>query len=400
MKKNIILFLLILAIISLDLFIGVVSADKIWLKNGNLIDGEIISQSDEEVKIEIKGQGIMTVKPEYIKTVVRVEDIPKFSPEERYEQLYKKINLSDAKSRLKLGQYCLTNGMLNCAAKEFQEAEEIDYVYRPIVKEKLKAIKEAKAENLLVAASGYLLGTQYEETTRCLQRIISEYPKTRVIDKAREKLEWLEEKIKSKSTTEALTAEEVKSEFQKGKVAFPYSESDIKKIQEYLHKLEDGEKRQKYEQRCLEKAREFEGKATSSDYIDERIDSFIMAGRLYRIASDYKKSGRISREINQLIIENLIIPDYIDVSIIQNFLKEAGRLQRWRLVKSYIYKGNNLKELYRKEKNTDRKKHFLKDTVRCYQLAYTYYSNYEKGPTKEWAAVLYYGAKKKLENIE
>ena len=115
--------------------------------------------------------------------------------------------------------------------------------------------------------------------------------------------------------------------------------------------------------------------------------------------ADREQLEETNQRINELAMETLIIPTYIDGGEYESFLEVSDKNIREFFIRPYELKANRLRESLVKEKNQLKKKQILQEIANCYDIAYIYYNKYGKGPSKDLITLLYYDAKKRLGQI-
>jgi hypothetical protein len=102
-------------VIALGALTAYALADEIQLKEGGVLSGKILSESDKEVTIETK-YGPQTIPRD------RIAKIVKTAPEETYDGKRAKIASGDAEGHYQLGLWCKAKGETENATREFREA--------------------------------------------------------------------------------------------------------------------------------------------------------------------------------------------------------------------------------------------------------------------------------------
>ncbi len=185
-------------------------ADIIYLKTGREIEGKIIEETDKIIKVKIK-QGMITLRHQDIESIYR-EEVPQeyfLSPEQLYEKKVRQIDQASAEAHYELGIFCMKNGLLEQAFKEFDFAQKIDPSHEPLVKSQLAQTEEYRAKKLYQTALSYYKNKNYFKALKYFNNLVSNYPNSQLVVEAdriarqiRRELTATNKKILSKSDKE------------------------------------------------------------------------------------------------------------------------------------------------------------------------------------------------------
>jgi len=115
---------LILAIFAAFLMSGLAGADILYLKNGNKLEGRIVSESEIEVALETPA-GTVTLHTADIERIER-----KISPIEDYEKTLATLEDDDSVGHYYLGVWCKRQGLRRQAEAQFRKVISINPDYR------------------------------------------------------------------------------------------------------------------------------------------------------------------------------------------------------------------------------------------------------------------------------
>ena len=129
-------------------------ADEIELKTGGRLEGKIVSENDEEVKLRTSGGAVVTVKRSEIERIEYKE-----TPEEEIERRLAALDPDDAAGRIALGDEAVRRRLNDLAVRIYREAG---------AREKLVALIEPEARRLLERA----------RTLEAIESIVTHFPET------------------------------------------------------------------------------------------------------------------------------------------------------------------------------------------------------------------------------
>ena len=109
-----------LALLAASVLAGGVSADIITLKNGRVIEGDVIKDDGTTVKVKLK-YGALTLERSEIASI---EEKP--TPEQEYETRVAALDATDAKAQLELAEWAASKKLEDEAVKHFIEAWKLD----------------------------------------------------------------------------------------------------------------------------------------------------------------------------------------------------------------------------------------------------------------------------------
>jgi len=166
-KKCILLISLIVIIITSALW-----AEKIELKNGNIVNGVVKEIKDGKVYLDLG---------ESKEIGVSLEDI---IPSTVYRLRQRFIKPNDAQAHWDLGDYCLKEKLYDQAREEFNAAGELDDSLKEKATDKINAIIEEESDFLMNSALALMRENKYEEALKNLKELITKYPEGKYIEEA------------------------------------------------------------------------------------------------------------------------------------------------------------------------------------------------------------------------
>lgn len=106
------LFAVLGTVVAILLAAGVARAEIIFLEDGRVLEGEIVSKTDDEVSIKTSSGATIIVEPWEITKTVKKEDILK-----EYEEKKEKLDEKDAKALYELAKWCKKH----CLKEQYKE---------------------------------------------------------------------------------------------------------------------------------------------------------------------------------------------------------------------------------------------------------------------------------------
>lgn len=122
MGKKLIVSSLLIAL-TITVFISIAYADIIHLKDGGIIEGEIIEKTEDTIKVKTT-YGIVTLRKNQVTSTEK-----KLTAEQIYQKKLLKIDPNDTKAHYQLGLFCIKKGLNDYAIKEFKRALRIEPDY-------------------------------------------------------------------------------------------------------------------------------------------------------------------------------------------------------------------------------------------------------------------------------
>jgi hypothetical protein len=99
---------------------AVASADQVTLKDGRVLEGEIVEENEKSVKLKLK-MGAMTIDRADVQEIVR-----KLTPQQEYRERLAKLDTASAEQQLEIGVFARRNDMKEEALGHFLAAWELD----------------------------------------------------------------------------------------------------------------------------------------------------------------------------------------------------------------------------------------------------------------------------------
>jgi len=135
-------FPVILALLCLLVAAGRVWGDVVYLKNGGLVDGKIVLETEEVIKVELD-EGTVTIPRAVVERVVKGKE--GFSPTDEYMRRKEALKEGGtAQEHMKLGKFCFENELYGYARVEFKRALELEPSLWEEVKKWLGRIQAAE----------------------------------------------------------------------------------------------------------------------------------------------------------------------------------------------------------------------------------------------------------------
>jgi len=164
-------------------------AEKIELKNGNIVEGTVSELKDNKVYLKIGDAKEMR------EMGISLNDI---IPPTVYRIRARFIDQEDAQAHWELGEYCLGNKLYDQAKEEFNKANELDEELNDKTAEKINALVEEESQDLINTALAFMRDTQYEEALKRLQLLISKYPEGKYTEEATRAATFAAESLRKK----------------------------------------------------------------------------------------------------------------------------------------------------------------------------------------------------------
>ncbi|MCK4249230.1 MAG: hypothetical protein KAX15_05570, partial [Candidatus Omnitrophica bacterium] len=203
---------MLVVIISL-LYLSCVYADVIHLKNGGDLEGKIIEETEQTVKIKLV-VGEVEIERARIKNIEktpteediylqRVNELDENDIQGHYKlglfclennlkeyariefEKANEIKLNNAETHFTLGEFCFENRLYNYALIQFERAVLLDSSFTERFEEKRKEVYEASARLKYNSAVKYWNAGSYSQALTCCKTIESKYPNSQVVEKAR-----------------------------------------------------------------------------------------------------------------------------------------------------------------------------------------------------------------------
>ncbi len=327
----------------LTLFPGFLLADIVLLKSGGVIEGEILSENEKSVKFKNNAGTVGEIDRNGIASVIKDEEELSLSPEELYAKKVKFVPVGNAKVHYELGLFCVKNGLLDYAVKEFNRAKDIDPKY-----EKLSA-KEI------------------------------EY-----IDSVRKRAQEIFEAA-NKLKESVLSIGQITDEFQKGGLPVPSGSKDVDSIVSIINSAGKKETGKEYAVRYLRLGDDHAGKVKTAEADSYTYDAYSAAYFCYEIAYRgakdpqtsslaQKKIADIKDKLEKMKTVKIAVPySGLDKDAIILFIKglaltEAGKNSRFA---TYYYLGKEFKAKAEEQKKLsgehDRKN--IETALYCFEVA-------------------------------
>lgn len=155
----------------LILLVAMVGArgDVLRLKNGNTIEGKIVSETDKEIRIRT-GTTEVTMPRAQVVEIERGE-----APTEVYKRRAAEVKENDSEGHFALAQYCIEHRLFTEAIAQLRRVLEIQSGHKE-ARAKLLPLVDQRAAPLLAHARKLQEQGQYEEAEPPLVSIVDDYP--------------------------------------------------------------------------------------------------------------------------------------------------------------------------------------------------------------------------------
>lgn len=144
-------------------------ADVIRLKNGNVLEGKIVLEGAQEVRIRV-GPSEVTVSRAQIAEIEKGE-----APHEVYKKRAAELKEDDADGHFALAEYCLEHRLVPEAIAELRRVLELKSDHA-VARAKLRPLLDQRAAPLLSQAKRLQEQGQFEEAEEPLIKILEQYP--------------------------------------------------------------------------------------------------------------------------------------------------------------------------------------------------------------------------------
>jgi len=153
----------------LPLALASARADVVRLKNGRTIEGKIIEENEQEVKLHT-GSAQMTVSRSQIASIEHRE-----APLEAYARRAAELAEDDATGHFELAEFCLKHRLFSQALDELRRVLAIEPEHK-VAAGKLRPLLERRAAPLLARAKRLQGKGEYEQAEKPLLTILEQYP--------------------------------------------------------------------------------------------------------------------------------------------------------------------------------------------------------------------------------
>ncbi len=116
-------------VLALLLSAGAAFADLITMKDGRVIEGDVVSDDGKVVKVKMR-MGTLTLEKDQIASIEE-----KLTPEQEYEERLKKLDAASAKENFELGEWAESVRLEKLAVKHYIAAAKIDPEFKAAVEE-------------------------------------------------------------------------------------------------------------------------------------------------------------------------------------------------------------------------------------------------------------------------
>jgi tetratricopeptide (TPR) repeat protein len=164
-------------------------AEKIELKNGNILERTVSELKDNKVYLKIGDAKEMR------EMGVSLNDI---IPATVYRIRARFIDQEDAQAHWELGEYCLSNKLYDQAKEEFNKSCEIDEELKDKVTEKIDALVEEESQDLMNTALAFMRDTKYEDALKNLKLLLGKYPEGKYAEEATRVATFAAESLRKK----------------------------------------------------------------------------------------------------------------------------------------------------------------------------------------------------------
>lgn len=279
MSRSILLVVLVFFLIFSAWAFRPAPADIITLKDGGgTLDGRIEKESDAGITVKLKTGGKATFPRSWIKDIKK-EDIPDselYTAQDIYFSKYEKTDPKDAKAQLALAEWCLKNStpenkLADMAIRHFNMARELDPTLADAAGKDLSDAEDRKAGELYKVAETDFDIEQYFNSERMLLSIIAAYPGSVYAGKSKDLLAKIWGKDKANKIINA-------------KDDLPEVALSGDSLSLLLSHLEDEEVKERYLTKCMNKAKDYEERATEAAK-DKRMGYYTMAINCYNALS-------------------------------------------------------------------------------------------------------------------
>ncbi len=152
-----------------------VQADVIHLKSGGQMEGEIIEESADLLKLRLQMGGTLNIKKDRIE---RIEEKEFFlSPSAEYKRRKGNIGKTNAQGHYELALFCIRHRMYPEAIAELNTTLKLDANFKGKVEERIKEVREKQKSHLYNEAVFYSGTHQYGKAIAYLNKLMELYPK-------------------------------------------------------------------------------------------------------------------------------------------------------------------------------------------------------------------------------
>lgn len=141
-------------------------ADVLELRNGDLLQGDVVSVSEEAVTMRLK---------EGTQTTLALRDL---APSTVYRLKASRIARGDAQAHLRLGEYCLSEELFGLSRREFVAAMEVSPALGDLVAKKLAEVDEREARLLYEQGLEAMQKERYQDAIRRWEQLIQRFPES------------------------------------------------------------------------------------------------------------------------------------------------------------------------------------------------------------------------------
>lgn len=204
MKKIKLKLITLILVVLLLVFLSTSRAEIIYLKAGGEIEGKIIDENEEFIRIKTK-MGLVNLDRQRIKSIEEKEIPPEqiYTPKELYEIKAGEIEEFDAQAHYELGLFCIESGLYREAEKELRLAQELEPALEKEIEESLQIIDEAKARQIYEQALKFYNQSDYERARTYLKKIAIEFSETEIAKEAASMITQIEKEEILKKAKEA-----------------------------------------------------------------------------------------------------------------------------------------------------------------------------------------------------
>lgn len=167
-------------------FGGLASGEIVALKDGRILEGDILEVTEEKVSLRIQGADMAI-------------PLSSVSPEHVYRLRSKRLDPKDARGHFALGEFCLANSLVTQGIRLLEKAVELEPARKEAADRAIAAAVAKDATELLEAGRALLQDSKYDEALRRLQVLLEKYPQSAQAGEAKKVMTDATEGIKKRN---------------------------------------------------------------------------------------------------------------------------------------------------------------------------------------------------------
>lgn len=385
MSRRILDFLIMIGLVSTSLlFLSSLSADVVLLKDGDIIEGDIVEKTDKRLKIKSDTE-LLTFSSEEVSDILTEQTIPPLIlPEETYKERLNKIDKNDAQAHYELGLFCLKNGLFDEASTEFKRALRLNPEDAYPVITKLRSLEELRTRALCNIALFYYNLGETEKALEYLEELKTTHLESEAVSKINRTIYLIKETQNYSLRKSFLRDEDIQLRLKQDKLPIPLTSDNLERISSFINSMSQ-EERSIYCRKYLDMGIEYQERAESYYTANSRAQkkALLIAKRCYKIALQEENlrpqvSERyeyVSQKLNQYrpveIRRGLPVPTQGKRDDIKSMLRALGGTAKT-YGSRYIYLGKEFEDRAEKETSLKMQREYLNIAVNCYDIAADY----------------------------